>query len=181
MSSSQLLNRTLANRLLCESQQISIGPTGPAGPSGANVPIPGALKAFTIYLDYTAANALSRVYIPPGLFSSANPTLAAGGVFTANQGADLIFLGGTVITMNNTAYAFVSGINASGYIAPGWQNIAGARLNSGASGVYFSAANDYGVQLNGLNLSNINGGAPGSRAPTGTAAGFSATVTIFYV
>lgn len=181
MNSSQLLNRELANRLVCQSQQIAIGPTGPTGTPGPYVTIPGALKAFTIFLDYTSGNSISRVYIPPGLFGSANPTLAAGGVFTADEGTDLLFQGVTTITMNNTAYAFVSAISASGYIpAGGWQNIQGGKYGAGNSGLYFSVTNDNSVIINGVNLGNFNGGVV-SQAPTGLAAGFVATVTIFYV
>jgi hypothetical protein len=166
---------------VCQTQQIAIGPTGPTGTTGESNVVPGAIKAFTIFLDYTTANAISRVYIPAGLFGPANPTLAAGGVFTADQGTDLIFLGGTTLTMNNTAYPFVSGINGSGYIAAGgWQNMNAARLNAGFNGLYFSVTNDYSVTFNGLNLSNLAGGVV-TKAPTGIAAGFVATITIFYV
>jgi len=177
MNCSQLLNRTLASRLICETNQIAIGPTGPAGGSDT---IPGALKAFTIFVDYSAAAAISRVYIPAGLFSSANPVLAAGGVFTTDQGTNLVFLGGTTITMNNTAYAFVSGINASGYISAGeWEPIRGG--NIGVNAVYYSVVNDYSVIVKGLETANINGASITPKPTTGVAAGFLTTVTIFYV
>ena len=38
MNCSQLLNRSLANQLVCQTQQIAIGPTGPAG--GESIPGP---------------------------------------------------------------------------------------------------------------------------------------------
>jgi len=177
MNCSQLLNRTLASRLVCETNQIAIGPTGPTGGSAT---IPGALKAFTIYVDYSANNAISRLYIPAGLFGPANPVLAFGGVFTANQGTDLVFLGGTTITLNNTAYAFVSSINASGYIPAGaWQPVYGARI--GPTFINYSVTNDNAVLIEGLDTSNINGGSITPKPTTGVAAGFLATVTIFYV
>ena len=44
----------------------------------------------------------------------------------------------------------------------------------------WSEYSDYSVTLNGLNLSNLAGGVV-TQAPTGIAAGFVATITIFYV
>jgi hypothetical protein len=177
MNCSQLLNRTLANQLVCQTQQIAIGPTGPAGGSET---IPGALKAFTIFIDYSAASAISRLYIPPGLFGPSNPLLAVGGVFTANQGTDLVFLGESTITMNNTAYAFVSVINASGYISAGkWQPVMAGNIRPGL--IEFSLTNDYSVTLLGLETANINGASITPKPTTGVAAGFLATVTIFFM
>ena len=177
MNCSQLLNRTLANQLVCQSQQIAIGPTGPAGGSET---IPGALKAFTIFIDYSAPSAISRLYIPAGLFGPSTPVLAVGGVFTANQGTDLVFLGGSSITINNTAYAFVSAINASGYISAGnWHPVMGGNIRPGL--IEYSVTADYSVFLSGLELANINGASITPKPTTGVAAGFLATVTIFYV
>jgi len=139
------------------------------------------MKAFTIFLDYSAINAISRVYIPPGLFSSANPTLAAGGIFTADN-TDLIFLGGQTITMNNTTYPFISLINASGYIPVGtglWQPVLGGRIGPGA--INYQVASDYTNIITGLDLTNINGASLVPKPTTGIAAGFLATLTIFYV
>jgi hypothetical protein len=177
MNSGELTRIQLANRLVCASQQISIGPTGPTGGSAT---IPGALKAFTIFIDYSAASVISRLYIPAGLFGSSNPVLAAGGVFTANQGTDLVFLGSSTITMNNTLYAFVSSISASGYISSGkWQPVMGG--NIGPTHINYSITNDYSVILSGLELANINGASTTPKPTTGVAAGFLATLTIFYV
>lgn len=178
MDSSELLRIRLANRLACASQQIAIGPTGPTGGSST---IPGALKAFTIYVDYSAANQISRVYIPPYLFgSAAAPILQLGGVFTADVGTDLVFLGNPTIVLNNTTYAFVSSMNASGFVAAGaWQPINAGNIRAGS--VFYSVTSDYRVTLNGLNLSNINGANTTVYPITGTAAGFLATITIFYV
>jgi hypothetical protein len=177
MNSGELTRIQLANRLVCASQQISIGPTGPTGGSAT---IPGALKAFTIFIDYSAPSVISRLYIPAGLFSSSKPVLAAGGVFTANQGTDLVFLGGSSITINNTAYAFVSAINASGYISAGnWHPVMGGNIRPGL--IEYSVTADYSVFLSGLELANINGASITPKPTTGVAAGFLATVTIFYV
>ena len=179
MDCNELLRRQLENRLLCQSQQIAIGPTGPTGGSAT---IPGALKAFTIFIDYNAGapSVITRLYIPAGLFGSSNPVLAAGGVFTANQGTDLVFLGGSTITMNNTAYAFVSAINASGYISAGnWQPVMGGNIRPGL--IEYSVTTDYSVILKGLETANINGASITPKPTTGVAAGFLATVTVFYV
>ena len=180
MNSSQLLNRTLANRLVCQTQQIAIGPTGPTGSASPYITIPGILKAFTIFVDYTSAISISRVYIPPGLFSPTNPTLAAGGIFTTNQGTDLTFLGLDRIEMENTAYTFVSAINASGYIAAGaWEPIRGGNIS--ATALHYSVTNDNAVIIKGLDLANINGASTAPKPTSGAAAGFLATVTIFYM
>lgn len=177
MDCNVLLQRQLANRLVCQSQQIAVGPTGPTGGSAT---IPGALKAFTIFIDYSTTSAISRLYIPAGLFSSSKPVLAAGGVFTANQGTDLVFLGGSTITMNNTAYAFVSAINASGYVSAGnWQPVMGGNIRPGL--IEYSITADYSVILKGLETANINGASITPKPTTGVAAGFLATVTVFYV
>ena len=176
MNCSQLLNRTLASKLVCETNQIAIGPTGPAGPIG---PVMGALKAFTIFLDYSGTNAISRVYIPPGLFSNTT-TLSSGGVFTADVGANLVFFGKPTVTMNNTTYQFVSYIGGSGYVAARtWGPIPGSRI--GPTAVNYSVTTDYSVVLKGLELGNINGANVAVKPTTGLAAGFLATITIFYV
>lgn len=186
MDANTLLRTQIASRLICESRQIAIGPTGPAGPVGTSNTIPGAMKAFTIYLNYDPTinpPTLSGVYIPPGFFTSAaSPGLSAGGTFIANQGTDLVFTGGNSITMNNTTYAFCTSIAASGYTLTG-----GGQWNPSPAGaigntkIYYSQTTDNSIILNGLTLTNINGANILSAAPTGTAAGFYATITIFYV
>lgn len=176
MNSSQLLNRTLANRLICQTQQIAIGPTGPIGPVGPSM---GALKAFTIYLDYSGGTSISRVYIPPGLFST-NPVLAAGGVFTADVGSDLVFVGKSSVTMNGTTYAFACSISGSGYVAAGeWNPIPGGRI--APAFVHYSIKTNNAIVLKGLVLGNINGANYAVRPTTGALAGFLVTITIFYV
>ena len=255
MDCNELLRRQLANRLICQTQQIAIGPTGPTGgglpgtatntgatgpigPTGAdgfasNTGATGSagptgstgstgpagldgsatntgasgptgstgrtgptgytgttgytgptgvgtsfgLKAFTIFVDYSTQSAISRVNIPAGLFT--NPTLSAGGVFTADVGSDLVFFGLDNITCANTTYAFVNGMSASGYISSSqWIPIPGG--NIGPTKTYYSITADYSVQIKGLNLTNINGANTATRPGAGVAAGFLATVTLFY-
>jgi len=160
------------------------GPTGPTGYTGTTgytgptgVGSSFGLKAFTIFVDYSTQSAISRVNIPAGLFT--NPTLSAGGVFTADVGADLVFFGLDNITCANTTYAFVNGMSASGYISSSqWIPIPGG--NIGPTKTYYSITADYSVQIKGLNLTNINGANTATRPGAGVAAGFLATVTLFY-
>ena len=183
MNSGELTRIQLANRLVCASQQISIGPTGPTGSPGAYVTIPGAMKAFTMYLDYSATNALSRIYIPPGLFStSAFTGLAQGGTFNTNQGSDLAFDGLDTISLYNTQYAFCTGISASGYINGGeWNPVAGG--NIGPTKIFYTQTDDKSLIIKGLNLGNINGANTAVKSPAGRVVpqGFLATITLFYV
>jgi len=179
MDSSELLRIRLANRLVCASQQISIGPTGPTGGSST---IPGALKAFTIYVDYSAANQISRVYVPPYLFgSAAAPILQLGGVFTADVGTDLVFLGNPTIVMNNTTYAFAAGLSANGYVVTGrWQIVPPSNIRPATGFLNYTITADYGLTLT-TDLGAINGQNFSVYPMTGTAAGFLATITIFFV
>ena len=185
MDANTLLRTQIASRLICESRQIAIGPTGPIGPVGTSNTIPGAIKALTLYLDYSAIGAISRVYVPPGFFTSAAyPGLAAGGTFTADQGSDLIFLGSGSVQINNTTYAFCTSISVSGYVNKSpttgeWNPVPGG--NIGNTQIHYSQPNDYGLTLKGLSLTNINGSSLTPRPSAGVAAGFLATVTLFYV
>jgi hypothetical protein len=185
MDSGQLLNRTLANRLICQTQQIAKGPTGPTGPDGTTNIVPGAVKGVTIYLDYSALNAISRVYIPPGFFTTAAyPGLSAGGVFTSNQGSDLVFLGSQTLVMNNTTNGFCTGILVSGYVNKSpttgeWNPVPGG--NIGNTQIHYSQPFDNAITLKGLSLTSINGSSLTPRPSGGAAAGFLATITLFYV
>ena len=76
------------------------GPTGAAGPTG---PVSNPIKSFTLWFDYSSPTAISRVYVPPGLFT--NPTLSGGGIFTADVGTDLVFLGHSYAALQNTTLA----------------------------------------------------------------------------
>ncbi len=180
MDCNELLRRQLANRLLCQSQQIAIGatgPTGPIGPVGPPAPITAFTKSFTIFVDYTAPSVISRVSIPAGLFT--NPLLSAGGVFTANVGTDLVFVGLDNITCANTTNAFVTAMSISGYVTLAqWNPIPGGNIGGGR--VYYSVTSDNNVQILGVNLTYINGGNTAVRPTTGVAAGFLATITLFY-
>ena len=186
MDANTLLRTQLAGRLICESKQIAIGPTGPTGTSSPYLPIPGAMKAYTLYLDFDAnvsPPTISRVYVPPGFFTAAaSPGLAAGGTFTTNKGSDLVFIGGNSISMNNTTYAFCASIALSGYtLTSGGQWNPSPAGAIGNTKVYYSQTGDNSITLHGLTLANINGANALTPAPSGTAAGFYATVTIFYV
>ena len=191
MDSSQLLNRLLANRLVCQTQQIAKGPTGPTGPTAIITTIPGLPKAFTIFIDYdsnTSGNPITSVYIPPGLFTT-NTTLAPGGTFTADVGTDLMFIGQPnpgQIVINNTTYAFVSGISANGYVNPGspslprWQVVAQRNIQPGPNNIGYIIPNDNSLTLY-ASVAAINGGQVNTRPVSGTATGFLATVTLFYI
>ncbi len=187
MNSGELTRIQLANRLLCASQQISIGPTGPAGtaggtgPTGSPAPTIGLARSFTIFVDYTAANALSRVYIPPGLF--ANAPLSAGGTFTANQGTDLVFLGNPTIVMQNMGYPFIVGLFANGYTNTSggqWQLTSPSQVRPGAGYLNVTTTADYAATI-GADLGAINGGNLSVYPSSGTAAGFLGMITLFYI
>jgi len=176
MNSSDLLRIQVAGGLHCRALNNLIGPTGPTGSIGP--PNPTGLKSFTLFLDYSGLNAITKVYVPPGLF--ANAPLAAGGVFTANVGTDLTFLGTNSIQLANTTNAFLSGFTLSGYVAAGyWQPISAARLIPTAT--HYTVTTDYAANLLGLGLGNINGGTIVPKAPSGIAAGYVATITLLYI
>jgi hypothetical protein len=177
MNSSELLRIQVAGNLNCRALNNLIGPTGPTGPVG---PVnPNGTQSFTILLDYGGATSISRVMIPPGLFT--NPALSAGGVFTANVGTDLQFTGGAVLTLQNTTYAFLVGMHTAGYINAGrWQSIPSGKIGA-PLGVYYNVTADYGATVAGLGLANINGSNFAVRPSTGVAAGFLASVVLFYM
>jgi hypothetical protein len=153
------------------------GETGATGATGSTGPA-GPTKFFTIYLDYSAGSAISRVYIPPGLMT--DPALSGGGVFTADVGSDLVFLGLSQVTLANTTYPFVVKFGASGYVASGaWNPIPGA--NIGNTKVHYRQVTDGTVELKGLSLANINGANLAVKPVAGEAAGFLATVSLFFV
>jgi hypothetical protein len=180
MDCNELLRRQLANRLLCQSQQIAVGPTGgtgPVGPAGTPAPVIGLAKAYTILVDYSTQASISRVVIPPGLFT--NPVLIGGGTFTSNVGTDLLFLGLDSITCSNMSNRFVVGMQVSGYLSSNqWIPIPGG--NIGPTKTYYSVSTDGSVQIRGLNLTNINGANASTRPAVGVAAGFLVTITLFY-
>ena len=155
-----------------------IGPVGPTGALGP--PNPNGLKAFTLFVDYSGLSSISRVQIPAGLFS--DPALAAGGVFTADVGTDLTFVGTDSILLQNTTSAFLTGFTVSGFVVgppAAWQPIPAARLRP--TGTRYAVTADYSANLLGLGLLNVNGGSLTPKAPSGIAAGFLVTITLFYI
>ena len=183
MNASELLRIKLANNLFCTSQQISVGPTGPTGSQGPAGTAAGIMKGFTIYLDYSATNVISKVYIPPGLFSVASG-LSAGGVFTTDQGSNLVFYGTSgqdFITMQGTTYDFVCGILGSGYVADQkWSSMPYGNIMGTRTSYEVTTLNS--VRINGLGLVNINGAnlavRPGVSDPL---YGYLVTITLLYV
>lgn len=147
------------------------GPTGSTGPSGLQ-------KAYTLFLDYSAGNAISRIYLPPGF--STTPSLAAGGVFTADVGSDLVFLGMSNITITNTINAFPIGLSATGYTASSyWQPTPQSSL--GGTGVSWQNTADNTLSINSASASRINGGNVANRPGSGVLSGWLATLTIYYL
>lgn len=180
MDCNELLRLQLSKRLICQTQQIAVGPTGPTGMAAPTVGVP---RSFTLFVDYSAINAISRVYIPPGFFSAAAfPGLSAGGVFTADQGSDLIFLGGNSIEITNTTNAFCTGILVSGYVPTSggqWNPAPGGNINN--TNIYYSQVADYSNRIRGLSLISINGASLTPKPSTGVAAGFLVALTLFYL
>jgi len=180
MNSSELLRINTAGNLQCRQLNNLIGPTGSSGPTGPQGPVyTNYVKSFTLHLDYSAAGAISRVYVPPGLFT--NPLLADGGIFANNVGSDLIFLGNPTIAMQNTTNAFIVGLFANGYVSSGqWQLMSPSQIRSGIDFVNVTTTADYSATI-GANLGPINGGQLSIYPTTGTAAGFLAMITLFYL
>jgi hypothetical protein len=130
-------------------------------------------------VDYTAANALKRVYIPPGLFT--NPLLSGGGTFSANVGTDLVFLGNPTIAIQNTTYPFIVGLFASGYVSSGqWQLVSPSQIRPGIAYLNVTTLADYSATL-GADLGAINGGNLAVYPSSGTGAGFLGMITLFYM
>jgi hypothetical protein len=183
MNSGELTRIQLANRLVCASQQISIGPTGPTGSAGPAFPITGLTKSFTIFVDFSSGVGISKVYIPPGLFSaSAAGNLALGGAFTTDVAPDLVFTTGNrdQIALSKTEYAFITGIAASGYYSTGqWNPVSGG--NIGNTKLHYQINSDYSTTITNINTTILTGGNTAIR-PSGTSAdGYLGTVTLFYL
>jgi hypothetical protein len=153
------------------------GNTGTAGETGTTGPA-GALKSFTMYLDFSSGTAISRIYIPPGM--STSPSISAGGTFTSDVGSDLVFLGTTNISIANTFYAFPIGLNATGYSTSlYWQPTAQSSL--GGSGVTWQNTADNQLSIKGATPSRLNGGNTSNRPSSGLLSGWLATVTIYFL
>jgi len=189
MNSSELLALQLSNLLNCRpcgSSTVNVnlnsptgpnGPVGSVGPAGPTGPVgPVAItKTFTIYLDYSSPNALSRIYLPPGFCN----TYPLGLIFTAND-TDVVFLGTTNITISNTTYAFPISLFATGYTAGNvWSPIQAGNL--GGSGVSWENTSDYTLSLVRVDGGRIYGGGTPSSAPSGILAGWRGTLSIQYL
>ena len=184
MDSSELLRQQLAKQIDCARNGVAIGPTGPTGPAGDS----GLPKVFTIFIKYKTIAApppgtgtltvIERLYIPPGL-SIATP-LVAGGVFTADEGSDLVFFETTNITITNTKYAFPIGLSATGYGASAyWFPTASSSL--GGNLLRWQNTQDNTLNLTGVTAQRLNGGYTGPTPTTGVTAGWHATLTIYYL
>jgi len=151
----------------------SEGTTGYTGAAGS-----GSSKMFTIYLDYSSGTALSRIYLPPGF--STSPSISAGGVFTSDQGTDLVFFGTTNIAIANTVYAFPIGLTATGYSTSAyWTATAGSSL--GGSKITWQNTSDFNLAIKNATPNNINGNNTATRPGTGVLSGWLATITIYYL
>jgi len=187
MDCNVLLQRQLANRLVCQTQQIAVGPTGPTGPFGPN-PVSGLTKSFTILVDFTVGVGISKIYIPPGLFSaSAAQNLAQGGTFTADVSPDLIFQSSTGtqdrITLSRTQNSFITGITASGFYSSGlWSPIAGGNLGGTTTKLTYQFNTNNSVVITNITTALLTSGNTSTRPQTGAPGeGFLATITLFYI
>lgn len=179
MDCSELLRLRLANTLYCRQQNTC----------GNETPVQTPVqKSFTIFLDYstgTSGKVISSVYIPPGLYgSNADASLVLGGTFTDNVGTDLIFKDNITIDLQNTTYAFVCAIAASGSIpdasGPRWQPVSSAYMGP-PGGIKYSITSPNNITILGLELGKLNGDNITSRATSGPGAGFLASITLFYL
>jgi len=139
-------------------------------------------------LDYSSGatgKVISSVYIPPGLYgSTANPSLALGGTFIDNVGSDLVFKDSITIDLQNTTYAFVCSIAASGSIpdasGPRWQPVASTYMGP-PGGIKYAITSPNNITILGLELGKLNGDNLTSRATSGPGTGFLASITLFYI
>jgi hypothetical protein len=174
MDSSELLRLQLAKKLECSRIGYASGPIGPTGPAGTS----GLPKVFTLYLDYSSSNSLSRIYIPPGF--STTPSLAAGGIFTSNVDSDLVFLGTTNIYITNTTYAYPIGLSGTGYITSGyWSPIASSYL--GGSLLTWQHIEDNVLNMVGVTGQRVNGANVSVYPNSGVLSGWLGTLTISYL
>jgi hypothetical protein len=153
------------------------GDTGPTGPTGMTGPI-GSSKSYTIYLDFSSGTEISRIYIPPGM--STTPSLAGGGVFTANVSTDLIFKDTTNISITNITYPFATGLSATGFSASSsW--VPTPQSNLGGSGVSWQSTTDNLLSITNASPGRLNGGNTAVRPSSGILSGWLATITIYYL
>ena len=161
---------------------IGTGPTGPAstvtGPTGPGAGGSGNSKSFTIYVDYTASNSISRIYIPPGL--STHASLSAGGTFTADIPGVLTFFGTSSVSIVNTTYTIPIGLSSTGYTPSAWF-YSGNNISSVGGKINFSSTSDYTLNLTNVTAANINGGNVATRPSSGVLSGWLGTLTIYFL
>ena len=161
------------------------GPTGEIGPTGSTGPTgqAGDPYSFTLYLDYSSTNEISRVYIPPGLMS--DPFLNAGQILTNNYGPTgggdaVIFKNLTDLTLQNTTYPQLSSYAIQGYTIIGeWIPLDGTNYNY-VNKIYYKQSSDYNIIIRRLNLIDINGGNL-TRPTGGVLQGFLGTITLNFI
>jgi hypothetical protein len=147
------------------------------GPTGPTEQAPAPQSNFTLYLDYDSPNSISTLYIPPGLMT--DPSLSGGAILTADVSGQVTFLGTSTVILENTSQPLVVKIDGSGYIAADyWVPIYGGNISQ--TKIYFKVGTDNSVEIRGLLLGNINGGNVTVKAATSRAAGYLATITLFY-
>jgi hypothetical protein len=136
------------------------------------------MKMFTVFLDYSAGSAISQVQLPPGLM--ADPSLIGGGTFTADVSGNLTFLGLSSLTLQNTSFPFLVGMQISGYIASGaWIPMPATYISP--TQTHYEITADYSVQFVNMVLGNINGGNTANRPGAGVTAGYLVALTLFYM
>jgi hypothetical protein len=83
--------------------------------------------------------------------------------------------------MENTTYAFIVGLFANGYVASGqWQLVSPAQTRPGIGYLNVTTSADYTATI-GADLGAINGGNLSVYPSSGTASGFLAMITLFYL
>ena len=155
------------------------GATGPTGPTGETGPA-GALTFFSLYLRYTSGGQLDQLYIPPGLFNVGSG-LSAGGTFTSNQGTDLVFTGGTSISMQNTTYNQLSMINGVSWqnLGTEWINIPNTNFGGGGKIQVRQTAN-YTYSVTSLTTTNT-GAYVSNSASFGLALGYQVVLNLLFL
>jgi len=129
-------------------------------------------------LDFASGSAISRIYLPPGM--STTPSLVDGGVFTSNVGSDLVFTGGTSISITNIGYAFPTGLTATGFSSSSYW-VPTPQSSLGGAGVSWQNTTDYMLAITGATAGRLNGGNTATRPGSGVLSGWLATITIYYL
>jgi hypothetical protein len=141
----------------------------------------GSSKSFTMYLKYADTFSINEIIIPAGLFgTSSHGTLAQGGIFSSNQGSDLVFYNLPSITMNNLTNAVALNFTVLGYITIGeWRQVPTSSYGTPPR-MYMSYNSANSLVLNNLTLGSINGG---NTAVTSTFpySGYLAAITVTFV